>query len=144
MGAGRDGDRARLTVSYCRVGGVKGDLPDGFPEQCEGVGRDAEGPTESDGLLTRNRIFVDRMSGTGKISAEDAISHGITGPFLRASGVDYDVRKDCPYSVYDRLQFDVPIGIKGTTSIAFWSAWKRCDSPYGSSSRLRDILQARF
>ena len=52
------------------------------------------------------------MSGTGKISAEDAISHGITGPFLRER-VDYDVRKDCPYAVYDRLQFDVPIGPNG-------------------------------
>ena len=68
---------------------------------------------ESDALLTRNRIFVDRMSGTGKISAEDAISYGITGPFLRGSGVDYDVRKDCPYAVYDRLEFDVPVGTRG-------------------------------
>ena len=68
---------------------------------------------ESDTLLTRNRIFVDRMSGTGKISAEDAISYGITGPFLRGCGVDYDVRKDCPYAVYDRLDFDVPVGTRG-------------------------------
>jgi NADH-quinone oxidoreductase subunit D len=105
---------ARLTVSYCRVGGVKGDLPDGFPEQCgKALQETRKVLAESDGLLTRNRIFVDRMSGVGKISAEDAISHGITGPFLRASGVDYDVRKDCPYAVYDRLQFDVPIGTNG-------------------------------
>ena len=68
---------------------------------------------EADALLTRNRIFVDRMSGTGKISAEDAISYGITGPFLRGTGVDYDVRKDCPYAVYDRLEFDVPVGTRG-------------------------------
>ncbi len=53
------------------------------------------------------------MSGTGVISAEDAISYGITGPFLRATGVDYDVRKDCPYAVYDRLIFDVPVGTRG-------------------------------
>jgi NADH-quinone oxidoreductase subunit D len=53
------------------------------------------------------------MSGTGRISSEDAISYGITGPFLRACGVDYDVRKDCPYSVYDRLAFDVPVGTQG-------------------------------
>jgi NADH-quinone oxidoreductase subunit D len=69
--------------------------------------------SEADVLLTRNRIFVDRMSGTGKISAEDAVSYGITGPFLRGSGVDYDVRKDCPYAVYDRLEFDVPVGTQG-------------------------------
>jgi NADH-quinone oxidoreductase subunit D len=105
---------ARLTVSYCRVGGVKGDLPDEFHEQCrKALDETRKVLAESDGLLTRNRIFVDRMSGIGKISADDAISHGITGPFLRASGVDYDVRKDCPYAVYDRLQFDVPIGTRG-------------------------------
>src|SRR2546428_5327856 len=105
---------ARLTVSYCRVGGVKGDLPDGFAEQCrKALEETRKVLAEADALLTRNRIFVDRMSGTGKISAEDAISYGITGPFLRATGVEYDVRKDCPYAVYDRLQFDVPVGTRG-------------------------------
>ncbi|HEX2460150.1 MAG TPA: NADH-quinone oxidoreductase subunit D [Vicinamibacterales bacterium] len=105
---------ARLTVSYCRVGGIKGDLPDGFTEQCQkALQATRRVLAESHTLLTRNRIFVDRMSGTGKISPEDAISYGITGPFLRATGVDYDVRKDCPYSVYDRLQFDVPVGTRG-------------------------------
>jgi NADH-quinone oxidoreductase subunit D len=105
---------ARLTVSYCRVGGVKGDLPEGFADKCRQAFKETRKVlAESDALLTRNRIFVDRMSGTGKISAEDAISYGITGPFLRASGVAYDVRKDCPYAVYDRLDFDVPIGSRG-------------------------------
>jgi NADH-quinone oxidoreductase subunit D len=105
---------ARLTVSYCRVGGVKGDLPEGFEERCKkAIEETRKVLKESDALLTRNRIFVDRMSGTGKISAEDAISYGITGPFLRASGPDYDVRKDCPYAVYDRLEFDVPVGTRG-------------------------------
>jgi NADH-quinone oxidoreductase subunit D len=105
---------ARLTVSYCRVGGVKGDLPDGFAEACQKALQETRNVLrEADALLTRNRIFVDRMSGTGTISAADAISYGITGPFLRASGVDYDVRKDCPYAVYDRLQFDVPVGTRG-------------------------------
>ncbi|MBI1876468.1 MAG: NADH-quinone oxidoreductase subunit D [Acidobacteria bacterium] len=105
---------ARLTVSYCRVGGVKGDLPEGFDESCrKALQETRQVLAESDGLLTRNRIFVDRMSGTGKITAEDAVSYGITGPFLRATGVDYDVRKDCPYSVYDRLEFDVPVGTRG-------------------------------
>jgi NADH-quinone oxidoreductase subunit D len=105
---------ARLTVSYCRVGGVKGDLPAGFAEQCRKALEETRRVlAESDTLLTRNRIFVDRMSGTGRISAEDAISYGITGPFLRATGVDYDVRKDCPYASYDRLEFDVPVGTRG-------------------------------
>jgi NADH-quinone oxidoreductase subunit D len=105
---------ARLTVSYCRVGGVKGDLPEGFAERCHKAMRETRKVlADSDALLTRNRIFVDRMSGTGKISADDAVSYGITGPFLRATGVDYDVRKDCPYAVYDRIEFDVPVGTKG-------------------------------
>ena len=105
---------ARLTVSYCRVGGVKADLPEGFDERCrKALHETREVLAEANTLLTRNRIFVDRMSGTGKISSDQAISYGITGPFLRATGVDYDVRKDCPYSVYDRLQFDVPVGTQG-------------------------------
>src|SRR2546426_976110 len=103
-----------MTVSYCRVGGVKADLPGDFAEPCrKAFAETRKVLAESDGLLTRNRIFVDRMSGTGVISAEDAISYGITGPFLRATGADYDVRKDCPYSVYDRLPFDVPVGTRG-------------------------------
>jgi NADH-quinone oxidoreductase subunit D len=105
---------ARLTVSYGRVGGVKGDLPEGFDEQCrKAIQETRKVLDESNTLLTRNRIFVDRMSGTGRISSDDAVSYGITGPFLRATGVAYDVRKDCPYSVYDRLQFDVPVGTRG-------------------------------
>src|SRR5437588_8872380 len=105
---------ARMTVSYCRVGGVKADLPTDFAEPCrKAFAETRKVLAESDGLLTRNRIFADRMSGTGVISAEDAISYGITGPFLRATGADYDVRKDCPYAVYDRLPFDVPVGTRG-------------------------------
>src|SRR5437867_9320466 len=105
---------ARMTVSFCRIGGVKADLPADFAESCGKAFEETRKVLiDSDGLLTRNRIFVDRMSGTGVISAEDAISYGITGPFLRGSGADYDVRKDCPYAVYDRLPFDVPVGTRG-------------------------------
>lgn len=105
---------ARLTVSYCRVGGVKADLPEDFADPCGKAFEETRKViAESHGLLTRNRIFVDRMSGTGVITSEDAISYGITGPFLRATGTDYDVRKDCPYAVYDRLPFEVPVGTQG-------------------------------
>ena len=105
---------ARMTVSYCRVGGVKADLPEDFAEPCRKAFQETHKVlADVDGLLTRNRIFVDRMNGTGVISAQDAISYGITGPFLRATGADYDVRKDCPYAVYDRLPFDVPVGTRG-------------------------------
>ena len=105
---------ARLTISYCRVGGVKSDLPAGFADRtAKALQETREVLKEVDKLLTRNRIFVDRMKGTGKISAEDAISYGITGPFLRSTGVNFDVRKACPYSVYDRLNFEVPLGATG-------------------------------
>ncbi len=105
---------ARMTVSYCRVGGVKADLPADFVEPCRTAFQETRKVlAESDGLLTRNRIFVDRMSGTGVITADDAIAYGITGPFLRSTGADYDVRKDCPYAVYDRFSFDVPVGTRG-------------------------------
>ena len=68
---------------------------------------------ESDKLLTRNRIFMDRMEGTGILSAADAIGYGITGPFLRSTGVAYDVRRSHPYAVYDKLDFEIPVGSTG-------------------------------
>src|SRR5262245_15550165 len=105
---------ARMTVSYCRVGGVKADLPTDFAEPCRKAFEETRKVLgEADGLLTRNRIFVDRMNGTGLISSEEALAYGITGPFLRSTGADYDVRKDCPYAVYDRIPFDVPVGTRG-------------------------------
>ena len=105
---------ARLTVSYCRVGGVKSDLPEGFTEKTRDALRQTrEVLKEVDKLLTRNRIFFDRMKGTGRISQEDAVSYGITGPFLRATGVNYDVRKVCPYAIYDQVKFEVPLGTSG-------------------------------
>jgi NADH-quinone oxidoreductase subunit D len=105
---------ARLTISYGRVGGVKADLPEGFAPRTLKVLEDVRGVLiECDKLLTRNRIFVDRMQDTGVISKERAINYGITGPFLRGCGVALDVRKANPYFVYDRLQFDVPTGAHG-------------------------------
>ena len=105
---------ARLTISYGRVGGVKADLPQGFAERTRTTLQDVRKVLlECDTLLTRNRIFVDRMQGTGVLSKEKAISYGITGPFLRGSGVALDVRTASPYLVYDRLHFDVPTGEHG-------------------------------
>ena len=105
---------ARLTISYGRVGGVKADLPEGFaPRTIKAIEEVRKILLECDTLLTRNRIFLDRMQGTGVISPEDAISYGITGPFLRSTGVAYDVRKANPYAVYDRMRFDVPTGEHG-------------------------------
>lgn len=105
---------ARLTISYARVGGLKSDLPEGFAEKTLGFMKEIRQIiVEVEGLLNKNRIFVDRMEGTGVISKEDALAYGVTGPFLRSTGSEYDVRKDQPYLVYDRLDFDVPVGEKG-------------------------------
>ncbi len=105
---------ARLTHSYVRVGGVCKDLTPDFKERLSNL-LDRLEPVmvEAEGLLNQNKIFYDRMVDVGPFSAEDAISHGLTGPVLRACGVDYDVRKDFPYSVYDRFEFDVPVGTSG-------------------------------
>ena len=105
---------ARLTISYGRVGGVKADLPEDFAGRTRAVLEEVRKVLlECDTLLTRNRIFVDRMQGTGVISKETAISYAITGPFLRGSGIALDTRKAQPYFVYDRMQFDVPTGEHG-------------------------------
>jgi len=105
---------ARLTISYTRVGGVKADLPEGFAEQTRKALADTRQVLkEVDRLLTRNRIFYDRMKDTGMISQENALAYGITGPFLRSTGVAHDLRKAEPYLVYDRIDFDVPVGEHG-------------------------------
>ena len=105
---------ARVTVNYARPGGVAHDLPPGFRGRCEeALNRVFKLAGDTDQMLTRNRIFIDRLNGVGRISQEQAISYGITGPFLRSTGCDYDVRKTHPYDVYDRMEFDVPVGNNG-------------------------------
>lgn len=105
---------ARITTNFTRVGGVKGDLPPDFAEKFAAVAKQVrEVLVDCDKLLTRNRIFMDRVEGTGVISKEDAIAYGITGPFLRSTGVPYDVRRAHPYLVYDRFDFEVPVGTTG-------------------------------
>jgi NADH-quinone oxidoreductase subunit D len=105
---------ARVTNAYARVGGVKADLPTNFAEKTkEAFIKVKEVIKETHQLLTGNRIFIDRMKGTGVISAEDAIAWGFTGPCLRSTGVSYDVRKAFPYLVYNELDFEVPIGENG-------------------------------
>ncbi|MBX7116270.1 MAG: NADH-quinone oxidoreductase subunit D, partial [Myxococcaceae bacterium] len=88
---------ARLTTSYGRVGGLNRDLPLGWVEKVlKSLDKIKGLVAEVDGLLTRNRIFTDRMRGTGLITTEDAFDHGFSGPCLRANGIDYDIRKHRP------------------------------------------------
>jgi NADH-quinone oxidoreductase subunit D len=105
---------ARVTTNWAKIGGLWDDLPEGFSEKCRStIPRSRDVIAEVDKLLTRNRIFVDRMQGVGGISKEDAISYGITGPLLRATGVPFDLRKDEPYLAYGWFDFDVPVGTRG-------------------------------
>jgi len=105
---------ARLTVTYVRVGGVKHDLPHDFADRVAHAFKILRKLLEDcDRLISRNRIFIDRVSGIGVISQETAIDYGLTGPILRSTGVNYDVRKACPYLVYDQLDFGIPLGSRG-------------------------------
>jgi NADH-quinone oxidoreductase subunit D len=105
---------ARLTSNFVRVGGVARDLPEGWGEKTlRTLDRTAELRDTIDALLTRNRIFMDRTRGVAVVSRAEALDYGYTGPCLRASGEPYDVRKAAPYLVYDRLDFDVPVGASG-------------------------------
>ena len=105
---------ARFTTSYTRVGGQTRDLT---PEIIAHVEKflDEVSVTvdEVDKLLTRNEIFLGRTTDVGTISREDAISYGLTGPNLRASGVEFDLRKNHPYLGYEQYEFDIPIGEVG-------------------------------
>jgi NADH dehydrogenase I D subunit len=104
----------RLTTTYARIGGMSYDLPDNFYERlwkfCDELPRALD---EVEGLLTSNRIWIDRTKGVGVISKEDALRYSITGPCLRASGIDADLRRDRPYYMYSDLDFDVVVGSNG-------------------------------
>lgn len=105
---------ARLTTSYARIGGVRNDVTqefldklyrftDEFPRRVE----------EYETLIDQNRIWLKRTKGIGVIEADEAVNWGLTGPTLRGSGVPYDVRKFAPYDAYDKVEFDVPVGVNG-------------------------------
>ena len=105
---------ARFTTTYTRIGGLSRDLPDGWTDELVKFTKEVSvAISEADKLLTRNKIFVDRTRDIGVISREEAIDFGLTGPNLRGSGVEHDLRKVHPYLVYDRLDFDVPYGEAG-------------------------------
>lgn len=106
---------ARLTTTFCRVGGMERDIyPDFVKEVKEVINGLKPAMDEFNTLLIRNKIFNDRTAGVGGISAEDALAFGFSGPNLRAAGVDFDVRKDTPYMLYDKVDFDIPIGEDGS------------------------------
>jgi NADH-quinone oxidoreductase subunit D len=105
---------ARFTTSYSRIGGVSRDVtPEWLAEAAAFCDQFLPILDEILGLLSRNKIFLDRTVGVGVVSPEDAVAYGLSGPNLRGCGVPMDLRKDRPYWGYDRYEFDVPIGSKG-------------------------------
>ena len=105
---------ARMHANYFRIGGVHQDMPDGLAED---IGKFIDAfpkvIDEIEGLLTENRIFKQRNVDIGIINAKDALDWGFTGVMIRGSGVAWDLRKSQPYEVYDRMDFDIPIGKHG-------------------------------
>jgi NADH-quinone oxidoreductase subunit D len=105
---------ARVTHSYCRIGGMARPPTPHFKEMCTGVLSPVLALlTDGEKMLVGNRIFLDRVEHVGEISQADAISLSWTGPCLRSTGVAYDVRKAHPYLRYDEVEFDVPVGKNG-------------------------------
>lgn len=105
---------ARLTSSYARIGGLSNDVPANFVEWSRSLlSKIQTGLDDVDCLVTKNRIAVRRLRGTGVVSRESALAWGFTGPNLRASGVGFDVRKDDPYDWYGEVDFDVPVATEG-------------------------------
>ena len=115
---------ARLLYNYMWVGGLSHDLPVGFVESTYNF-LDYFEPKidEFVNLLVHNKIFVERTADIGRMPQEVAVSYGVTGPNLRASGVKWDLRKNDPYSIYKSFEFDVPVGEGGKGSVG--DCWDR-------------------
>ena len=104
----------RLMYAYFRVGGLAWEVPDNFVSRVSDVlVKSQKGIKDLDDLMTRNEVFMARCQNIGNFSAQQAIANGLSGPMLRASGVNWDLRKDEPYSIYDRFSFQVPVGNYG-------------------------------
>ncbi len=105
---------ARLTTSYIRIGGVWADLPPAFITRLQDFLAVMPGYIDDyEGMLTNGPLWEERLQGVGRISREEAINMGMTGPMLRGSGVDWDLRRDMPYSGYENYDFVVPVSNDG-------------------------------
>lgn len=129
----------RMTPSYFRIGGLMMDLPAGFENRCKQFLDDfPEALDTFDTLVTNNTLWQSRTMGIGVISAEEAIDWGLTGPCLRGSGVDLDLRRDNPYSGYETYDFEVPVETDGDV----WSRFKvRMRELVESSKIVRQALE---
>lgn len=126
---------ARLTFNYMRVGGVKWDAPEGWIEKVKDfIPYMREQLAGYHSLVTGNEIFMNRVKGVGKYTKEDAINYSLSGANLRCTGVKWDLRKDEPYSIYDRFDFDVPVQEGG-------DAWARYHVRMGEIEESLKILE---
>jgi len=130
---------ARFTNSYTRIGGVANDIqPEGFAlikKFLEGIDNNL---SECEKLLNTNRIFIERLDGVGVISKEEALSYGYTGPNLRATGVEFDLRKATPYLQYDKVDFRIPTFTEGDCLARYFV---RTDEIRESAKIVRQCLQ---
>lgn len=130
---------ARFTTSYTRIGGVAADLSDVVIKQIKDfLDQFEEKIDEIERLLNSNRIFIERLEGIGIISKDDAINIGLTGPSLRASGVDFDLRKISPYLFYDKVDFKVPVYTEGDSLARYFV---RCDELRESSKIIYQCIE---
>jgi NADH-quinone oxidoreductase subunit D len=117
---------ARLTLSYINVGGVTWDLPPEFLEKLtEFLDYFSPKIDEYNDLLTNNHIFIRRTANVGVVSRQQCIGYALSGPMIRGSGIPLDLRRDRPYSIYDRLEFDVCVGsgLHGTVGDCWDRYW---------------------
>ncbi|PKL51929.1 MAG: NADH-quinone oxidoreductase subunit NuoD [Nitrospira bacterium HGW-Nitrospira-1] len=136
---------ARLTHNYVRIGGVSYDEPPGFREKTRRFidHIEYEFLDEFNELASFNTIFINRMKNVGVITAEDAIEHSLVGPNLRGSGVKHDIRKNDPYSIYNRFNFDIPVGHGkfGTMGDCYDRYWVRVEEVMESCRIIRQALE---
>ena len=104
----------RMMYNYFRPGGVAWDVPENFSERCtEMLGRIRSGIGDLEGLMIDNEVVLARCRGLSPMTPEEAINWGLSGPLLRATGLAHDIRRAEPYSIYDRFEFDIPVGTNG-------------------------------
>jgi NADH-quinone oxidoreductase subunit D len=135
---------ARLTYNFIRIGGVMRDAPEGWiPDIQKFLDLFESRLDEFNDLLTHNHIFVQRTANVGVITLEDCLGYGLTGPILRGSGLRYDLRREAPYLLYDRFEFDVPIGtgIKGQVGDCWDRYWVRILEMRESARIVRQAIQ---
>lgn len=104
----------RMMYNYFRPGGLAWDVPDDFRERCTQIVKQVRsGIDDLDGLMMGNEVVLARCRGLNPVTPADAINWGLSGPMLRACGIDHDIRRAEPYSIYDRFEFDIPVGTQG-------------------------------